>query len=223
MRQLFFTPLGGARRFLYLCTVLPLSGVLLTIAPTSRATPIDPVVRVEEDWELVLNQPNGAVTAPQFHTIMSPYGNLDSLFAQVTWNYRELGTFNGGGMQMQGWNGEVSIVERSFLTEPMSNAAETVRWTQTLETNGTQMTFLISNGQSTTWGTFGYPGNNMKINASIELPTLNTYSTDVSVQSSGISFGTNRVERLAIREVRWYGPSGLLSVDTTPHVLFERD
>lgn len=222
MSRRFFEPRGRARRLLYAFTFLPLSGILLTIAPTSRGSEPEPVVRVEEDWELILNQPSDAVTAPQFHTVMSPTGNLSSLFAQVTWNYRELGTFSGGGMQIQGWNGEISMIERSFLNEPMSTSAETVRWTQTLETNGTQLTFQISNGQSTTWGTFGYPGQYMKINASIDLPTLNGYSTDASVHNSGISFGTNRVEVLRITEVREYGPSGLVSVNSEPRTVFQR-
>lgn len=218
-------PHRRTRRLLFSCALLPISGIMLIVGSATPARSYDhePVVRVEEDWELLLNQPNGAVIAPQFHTVMSPYNNLDSLFAQVTWNYRELGSFLGGGLQMQGWNNDVSVVEREFFTAAMSSAAETIRWTQTLQTNGSQMTFQISNGHSATWGTFGYPGQNMKITASIDLPTLNSYDPASSAANSAVTYGTNRVEILRITEVRTYGPNGLMSVDETPRVVFKRN
>ena len=72
--------------------------VILALAiPTAAADqPQDPVVRVEQDWRLVLNEPDNAVLAPQFHTVMSPFGHLDSFYAQVTWNYQELPDFDEG-------------------------------------------------------------------------------------------------------------------------------
>ena len=50
---------------------------------------IEPVIRVEEDWILVVNEPDYAVDSPQFHTVMSPDNHIDSYYAQVTWNYKE--------------------------------------------------------------------------------------------------------------------------------------
>lgn len=43
-------------------------------------------MRIEEDWQLVLNDPRTAVTAPQFHTVMSPAASMNGLYFQVTWN-----------------------------------------------------------------------------------------------------------------------------------------
>jgi hypothetical protein len=178
---------------------------------------------VEEDWELVLNEPGDALTAPQFHTVLSPFGNTDSFLAQVTWNYREVPDFASGGLQIEAWNGETLVRDKSFGGSKLSTTAETIRWTQSLTTDGTNLSFIITNGDSTTWGTFGYPAQNMKVQGAANLPSLDSYSPDVSVSNSCITFGSNRVVALRIKEVRRYGSSGLLSRDQTPRVVFAQD
>src|SRR5262245_26716258 len=45
------------------------------------------VTRIEQDWELDVNEPASESCSPQFHTVMSPYGTLNGLYFQVTWNY----------------------------------------------------------------------------------------------------------------------------------------
>ncbi len=196
---------------------------VLLSAPAAGSGPGDTVIRVEEDWVLVLNQPDGDVVAPQFHTVTSPMGGLDSLFAQVTWNYRELPEFASGGLQLQGWKGEEAAVVRSFGSRKLSTVAETVTWTQALEIDGSQIAFTIGNGQSVTWGSFGYPAQNMHIQGGTRLADLNAYDAAISVDNSGITYGSNRVSRLMITEVRRYGPSGLLSRDTTDRVVFSAE
>ena len=79
-----------------------------------------------EDWELILTTPDAAVDAPQFHTYMSPFAHDSSLFAQVTWNYRELPSMLAGGLQVQGWNGENFLTKKSIGTNKLSTGAETV-------------------------------------------------------------------------------------------------
>ena len=182
---------------------------------------IEPVIQVEEDWQLVLNEPDDGLTTPQFHTAMSPFGHTDSLFAQVTWNYREIPDFSAGGLQMQGWHEDGVLTDRSFAYGALSRVAETVGWTQTLTADGTMGSFSITNGYSNTWSTFGYPAQNMKLHGVVNVSNLDGYNPDVSVENSGVTFGSNRVRSLRITEVRYYGASGLLAVDETPRVVFQ--
>jgi hypothetical protein len=205
------------------CSLLGLviSGLYITAPSGSQASTTTDVVRIEEDWELVLNEPSDLITAPQFHTVMSPFPHLDSLFAQLTWNYRELPDFQAGGLQMQGWNGDALHIQKSFGSNRMSETAETVTWTQRLETDGTKVTITIKDGQSATWGSFGYPANNMQLQGAIALANLNTYSSSTSVANSHVTYGANRVERLSLRAVRRYGPSGLIATDSIPHIVAE--
>ncbi|HOB76757.1 MAG TPA: hypothetical protein PKG54_19775 [Phycisphaerae bacterium] len=178
----------------------------------------DPVIRVEEDWLLVLNEPSDEVEAPQFYTTMSPGGNLDWYYAVVIWNYREFPEYAPGGLQLQSWLGDIRLNRRSVGDRLLSTTAEAITWTQVLETDGIQLTFEITNGQSTTWGEFG---RDMKIYEYAFLPNLNKYSTDQSVENACITYGANRVDALVLVSVRRYGPHGLISVDSTPRIIFE--
>jgi len=183
-----------------------------------QGSPAPQVVRVEEDWVLVLNQPNDSVNSPQFHTIMSPTGNIDGFYAQVVWNYREIPDFMAGGLQLQLWNGEEAIQFKSDREDPLSTAAETIRWTQALETNDGTLSFRITDGQSVTWGDFG---EGLHLASAGGPAALNGYSPEVSVQNTCITYGANRVNVLAIGQVRYYGSSGLIYVDETPRIVYQ--
>lgn len=193
---------------------------LLAISPLLFADEPTDVMRVEEDWEVVLNEPGESVDAPQFHTIISPYASLESFHLQVCWNYRELPEFAAGGMQLVAWLSDWSVGRKTCRESRLSTAAETITWTSAIETNGSVLTFEVVDGQSTTWGSFGGPESSLS--GDVHLHHLNGYSTDLSVTKSWISHGANRVNLLRITEVRRYDAEGnLISRDTTPRVVFE--
>lgn len=178
----------------------------------------DPVLVVEEDWMLVLNEPNGAVHSPQFHTIMSPHSDVNTSYAQVLWNYRETPNYVPGGVQLQSYSGETLVRRRSMEYGQLSTVAETVTWTQRLATDGTVLSFEVLNGSSTTWGSFG---KDMRLDDTAYLPDLSNYSPETSARESCVTYGSNRVDSMVITQVRYYGASGLLFTDNTPRVVFE--
>ncbi len=178
-----------------------------------------PVMRVEEDWELRLDQPASIKTAPQLETVISPFASAENLFARTTWNYREFPDFVPGGMQLQAWQGSQILAQTNFGSNDLSTVSETVTWTQQVSTDGTLLVFKIKDGQSTTWGNFG--GSTLTLLGVVNLDNLDSYSTDVSVENSGISFGANRVQLLQINEVRRYGPGDvLLETDSSPKLVY---
>jgi len=192
------------------------------IDPRARAQEYDgdppPVVRIEEDWRLVLNEPDNGVESPQFHTTMSPNAHVNSNYAQVLWNYREVLDFEPGGLQLQSWDGDYLVRYRVVRQSALSTAAETITWTQALETDGEALSFEIVDGDSTTWGSFG---RDMRIDSAANLANLNSYSSDVSESESCITYGSNRVDELVITEVRRYAADGsLVSVDSTPRYVY---
>ncbi len=208
----------GRRLSAIFIAVAAVWGTLGWVTSAVSTTPVEePIVRVEEDWVLVLNAPDTDLDAPQFHTMMSPFGHVDSYFAQVTWNYQEDPEFVSGGLQLQSWNGDDLVRRRSIDREQLSTEAEIITWTQTLETDGSVLSFSIVNGQSSTWGEFG---RDMTIGQDVSLANLNDYNTDVTVENSWITYGANRVTGMAILEVRRYGESGLISVDSQPRIVF---
>jgi hypothetical protein len=176
------------------------------------------VMRVEEDWKIVLNEPDDGNYSPQFHTVMSPLPTLDVFYSQVTWNYKDEGGYEAGGLQFQNWAGGELARARNFRTEALSTAAETITWTQRLTINYNTIQFAVVHGESTTWGSFG----NYLMDANTGVQNLNDYDTNTSVVNSWITYGSNRVDSLTIVEVRKYDvDNNLLSVDTTPKVVFE--
>jgi hypothetical protein len=193
---------------------------LLLICPLLLAEGSVNVTRVEEDWEVVLNQPNLNVNAPQFHTVCSPYGTQGGLYLQVCWNYRDYSEFAPGGLQLITWLGDWCVGKKSFRGDQLSTFAETISWTQAIQTNGSLLTFEILNGHSQTWGDFG--GSEISLSGPVEVSHLNGYRTDFSVDNSWISYGANRVNLLRIKEVRKYDANGnLISRDATPRIVFE--
>ncbi|NLX12522.1 MAG: hypothetical protein GXY44_02570 [Phycisphaerales bacterium] len=192
--------------------------LILTLPPVQADDDTSPaIVRVEEDWILVLNEPNDAMFAPQFHTVMSPFGHLESVYLQVIWNYWEYPEFEPGGLQMQAWDGGLIEYEKDFHGQQLSTNAETVSWTQVLETDGTVLTFRIENGHSQTWGNFG--GEYMQIHGVTNLPNLNRYLTNLSVVNSLVTYGANRVDLFAIAAVRYYSEEGLIVTDNVTKVI----
>jgi len=200
-------------RWLFAAPAAILSFGAASLWPSYASAPVsDPVLRVEEDWELVVNDPNNNVTSPQFQTVMSPVADLNGYYAQTLWNYRETPNFMPGGVQLQSYEGETLLRTRSVESRMLSTSAETITWTQSLETDGVTLTFSVVNGQSTSWGTFG---RDMTISYTANMAELNQYDPSVSASNACVTFGSNRVESLSIKEVRYYGASGLLAVDNT--------
>lgn len=177
------------------------------------------ILRVEEDWLLTLLEPREAVFAPQFHTLMSPVDHTDGYYAQVTWNYRELPETSAGGLQLQLWHGEDDLNTRSVREDAFSSDAETVTWTQALAVGGGRLRFSLYNGQSQSWGAFGGPDVQVALNTTVT--DLNGYSPAVSTANSWISYGQNRVQRLALLRVRYYSAAGLIATDEAQRTVFE--
>lgn len=134
-------------------------GVLLAICAAGTASPAayanGNLIRVEEYWRLVLVEPDTVIDTPQFHTCMSPVGDVESFYAQVSWNYREYPNFRAGGLQLQFWDDETCVQRRMLESGSLSLDAETITWTQQLELKENILTFRIIDGESETWGSFG--------------------------------------------------------------------
>lgn len=206
---------GTMRRFLGAAS----AALLAPVAGAAMLPPDnDAVIRIEEDWRIVLNEPGMEVSSPQFHTVMSPYGSLSGLYFQVTWNYRELPDFSQGGLQLQVWSGDENFATRDAGEGELSNDAETVTWTSVLETDGATVTFSVENGHSSSWGSFG--GESMRVRTNKPVHSLGNYSTNISRSNSWIEFGSNRVTTMVITEVRAYGADGLLWTDSSQHTVF---
>lgn len=190
--------------------------LLLVVSPAWALAENAKVVQVEEDWELVLLEPDSAVTAPQLTCTISPYSQADTLRAAFDLNHASVPSFSAGGMQLQVWQGEQCVsTKRSREGQLLRNTGETIRWTVRMELNSDEdwLKFAIRNGSSQSWGTFGTSGW-FQLYVSSNLNSLDSYTSDVSVAQSGVGFAGNRVSSLVLKQVRRTWSDGQVTVDS---------
>lgn len=212
----------AAARLLLHCSLV-LSVVNLAFPRNVFANPSTKIIRVEEDWELCVDAPVEKDATPQVICTFSPNGKVDWLHATVELNHQSLPTFVPGGVQLQLWDGERPLSSHRFPDSAlMATPGETVRWTQAIELGDGKLTFEVVNGSSTTWGTFGGQGY-LKTVVAATLPDLNSYTPAVSTNHSGISYASNRVKLLLLKEVRLFAADGTVYTKELGHVLWPRD
>jgi len=213
-------PLSRRALVRHLLSSLFAVGLIAGAAPAWATDPALVITRVEEDWELVVAEPDIYSDAPQVTSVLSPFGHLESVYAAFEFNHRSQPQFTAGGVQVQVWNGEEPLANRpSEFTNKLQFSGETVRWTQVMELNGGQLHFEIANGSSTSWGEFG-TGHSLRVSVASSLSTLSGYSSSVSVDSSGVGYAGNRVTSVTLKRVRRYLVNNdLLDEVTSPVVV----
>jgi hypothetical protein len=179
------------------------------------------VVRVEENWKMVVNNPDPESTAPQVTCVISPVNNVEWLYGAFTLNHRGLPDFSPGGLQLQVWNNETPLYINNSNTSVMATVGETVTWTQSMELKDGQLIFKIADGKSTTWGDFGGE-NDLQAGVRTNLPDLNNYNPAVSVKNSGIGFASNRVSSLVIEHVKFTLSTGVIVEDNTEKTIYKQ-
>jgi hypothetical protein len=213
------------RRFLIEASFPLAIAIIILSSSIRRASAISPsdVVRVEQDWKLVVTTPDVNSCGPQVSTVMSPFGHVQWRYMTFEINHQSVPNFVAGGVQLQTWWGETPTGSHKFPNPAvMSVDNETVQWTQSMEINSGSLTFEITDGSSITWGNFGGQGY-LKATETTYLNNLNGYSSNVSVDNSGVSFAANLVETLVLQRVRVFTANGQMQEDANPHVIYVHD
>lgn len=204
----------GRRVFL-----VALGATIMLGAIPFQADGSEPIVRIEEDWEVVVGVPDSAEDSPQIITVLSPEGNLESDHAVFELNHSTRPSYSGGGMQLQGWVGNSTFDHRNFPNgNRLSTDNEAIRYTMSMKVDGGQLQFEVLNGSSTTWGSFGGQGY-LKTSISSWRNDLSLYSPLTSTKQSRVGFASHRVKEFVRTEVRYYSANGLVSTDETDVVV----
>ena len=200
--------------------VAALVGLSLLASPAAGT---DPVVRIEEDWELQVKIPNNDVTAPQIITAWSPIGDLSGVHATFEINHIASVAFSSGGLHLSTWCGETHLaVAHAGNFASMYTDGEVVRWTQAMEVKEGQLIFEILSGTSQTWGGFG-EGESLRLSLSTTLEALDRYSPIVSIGKSEVSYAGNRVQSLQMRRVRFIHASGQTNTENAQRYVHKLD
>lgn len=208
----------GARR---LCHVTCVFAVIAFLA----ASPLQAsdIIRIEEDWELVVKEPDVDTQAPQVTCVISPTGDIDSHYAALTVNHKTLPSYDAGGIQLQVWHGGDAVASSKYPQDDLlGTAGETITWTHRMSVDNGQLVFEIVSGQSTTWGSFGGQGN-LRTSVDTSLGNLNAYDWHVSGANSSVGYAGNRVTGLVLKRVRAYSAEGLVQEDNSAKTVHPHD
>jgi hypothetical protein len=195
------------------------AAVLFACVSTAQAQ--SNLVRVEEDWELVIGEPDANSVGPQVISTMSPNNDIYSTYFTAEFNHRSAPTWTPGGISIHRWSGEwrMGSYDRDDRSVMKTNS-ETVTWTQALYVDNGRLNFKLFNGVSDTWGPFGYTGL-VKLDCSWGVTHLNSYTPAVSVAQSGPAYAGNRVHSLKIVRIRKTFSDGTTQTDNTERIVHQ--
>ena len=175
------------------------------------------VLRIEEDWEVVVKNPEMNLVAPQITCAISPRANLDGAHATFEMNHHSSPFFSPGGLRLLAWDGTTQGANASHGSNViMSRENETVTWTTSMSLADGRLTFEIVNGQSETWNAFGGDGSRLRVSQMTTLLNLNGYDPEVSIANSGVGYASNRVQSMTLKRVRVTMSDGTVVVNDTP-------
>jgi hypothetical protein len=139
---------------------------------------------------------------------MSPSSDANCQYFALSLNFRTQPDYAPGGMQLSVFHDEsLASFVHAPIEDLLSHGAETVRWTQTMELNQGTVTFDITDGTSSSWGSFGGSGW-LRQSIYTGRPNLNGYRPTVSLSESEIGYAGNRVASLTLKRIRWYASNG---------------
>lgn len=183
--------------------VIGFASALGTLANAS-----EPWGRIEEDWELQLQQPDPATNSPQLSIYLTPDAEQPSHYFQLQLNHAADANFSGGGFRVSAArNDEVIDEARSESRVILNHPEETIRWTNVMASMNGEILFAIKNGTSVSWGEFGGPEYLLRIPAE-EISDLRRYTPRRSAADVDVGFGKNRVQALKLLRVRAYRTDG---------------
>jgi hypothetical protein len=175
--------------------------------------------RVEEDWQIVIANPDPVAVGPQITTCMSPTGDPSDTFVAFDLNYRDYPSFSPGGLQVKVCKGETVSDSDSQGSDIAFTPNESITWTQRMSLSLGSLSYSICNGQSTTWGQFGQGVGSLSVSAESSATSLAAYSPAYSVAKSGVGWQSDRVTSMKLLQVRYYSNNELISTDSTPRTV----
>ena len=166
------------------------------------------IYRIEEDWELVVNEPDAASNSPQVTFSTYPSASVDGSCFQLQMNYAADTVFSAGGFHVAAVKNDDIVDEaRSGTRSVLATNGDVIRWTSIMAIIDGDALFAIKDGYGSQWGSFGGPEYLVRMYSS-PVADLSGYTAQKSLDAVDIGFGANRVASITLREVRSYYDDG---------------
>jgi hypothetical protein len=204
----------GALRAL---TVAVIGGILLgplLVQPALCYADSPSIWKVEEDWELVINEPEDNTNSPQVTFFMTPSADLDQTYFQLQMNYEADEVYTAGGFHVAAVRGEEILDEaRSHNQSLLTVDGDVIRWTTVTAVVNNKLLFAVKDGHCASWGDFGGPEYLVEMPAH-SIQDLSNYSHAQSETTIDIGFGGNRVDSVRLRKIRLFHNNGTVNTLT---------
>jgi hypothetical protein len=166
------------------------------------------VFKIEEVWEMTINDPDPANISPQVTFFVSPSVSIDDSYFQLQMNYAADEGFSPGGFHVAAVRGGGIVDEaRSATQRKLATDGDVIRWTSVMAVIENKVLFAVRDGHSQEWGYFGGPDYLVRITPS-PVDDLSAYHPQHSLDSVDIGFGANRVASIRLIEVRYFYTDG---------------
>lgn len=184
---------------------LSLSMVLVGLLAAGTARAQSGVMRIEEDWELEITQPDTQLDAPQVLVTVSPFSSSSNFYFEVDINHASYPAYDSGGLQIRAMDSGNCLSQKRILGGTrLSVESDVIRWTNIVERQSGGVVFGIANGDSVSWGKFGDSTSYVTIQGARDF----TYLPTTSFNKSGVSYASNRVKSLTLKRVRYIDSAG---------------
>lgn len=170
------------------------------------------VYKVEEDWELVVNEPDPANNSPQITFFTSPSHLSEGTYFQLQLNYHAADHYSSGGFHIASVTDDQMVDEaRSKTRKNLATKNDVIRWTSVMGVIDNRALFAVRDGHGREWGSFGGPDYLVRMVPS-PVPNLSNYRYQQSMDAVDIGFGKNRVSRITLKAVRLFYTNGHVEV-----------
>lgn len=178
--------------------------VLLAEEPT--------VYKVEEDWELVVNEPDPSNNSPQVTFFTSPSHYSEGTYFQLQLNYHAADHYSSGGFHVAAVNDDQIVDDaRSKTRKNLAISNDVIRWTSVMAVIDNRAMFAVRDGYGREWSSFGGPDYLVQMVPS-PVKDLSQYRYQQSMDAVDIGFGKNRVSRVTLKVVRLFYTNGHVAV-----------
>jgi len=169
------------------------------------------IIKIEEDWQMVVHQPDPATNSPQVTFFVSPSVETESTYFQLQLNYAADDFYDEGGFHVAAVDqGGIIDEARSHTRATLSTDGDTISWTSVMASLNGKLLFAVKDGNSTQWGAFGGPEYLVRIPGTPHVDLAN-YHHSQSLNSVDVGFGGNRVSCITLKQVRLFYSDGHVS------------
>ncbi len=190
-----------------------IAGILAAIALAAAPAACDEgdgpsLVRIEEDWEFVVTEPEPGINSPQITFFTCPDAADPECHFQLQMNYAASTSYSSGGFRVSAVRDEAMLDEaRSDSRIVLSLDNDTVRWTSVMGVAEGEFLYAVKDGFGSAWGVFGGPEYLVRM-PSDGVEEIAGYTPTKSLEMVDVGFGGNRVDSIVLKRVRYYFSDG---------------